>query len=76
MPSQIEAVAAIMSAGEWWTLFDLQKEVYKRYNKWCSVTSLSARIRDLRKPEFGGHSVARERDESRPGTYLYKMEPS
>ena len=51
--SHLERVLALMQDGGWWTLVDLAIEAG------CSEASASARLRDLRKPKFGGHHVER-----------------
>jgi len=58
-------VAAKMSAGGWWTITELARV--------CGGTepSVSARIRDLRKPRWGGHKVERRRVGK--GLWWYRM---
>lgn len=64
----------LMSDGKWWTIRELADIAE------CSDQSASARIRDLRKPKFGGHIVDRRRcDENdlrhgyRKGTHFYRL---
>jgi hypothetical protein len=54
-----------LKGGRWWTLRDLADV--------CggSEASVSARLRDLRKPRFGGHRIERKRLEG--GLYAYRM---
>lgn len=37
--------------------------------------SVSARLRDFRKAQFGGHEVRRKRHPRRPGLYGYRLIP-
>jgi hypothetical protein len=50
---QMFAVFAVMADGRWRTLADLAKAAG------APEASVSARLRDLRKPRFGGHRVER-----------------
>mgnify|MGYP000511744237 CR=1 FL=1 len=62
---QLEAVRALMADGRWRTLAEIQESVGG------SEAGVSARLRDLRKPKFGGLTVARKRDEY--GVYWYRI---
>lgn len=64
--AQLFAVRAAMGDGQWWTLADLAER--------CGApeASVSARIRDLRKPRFGGHMI--ERRFVRRGLFEYRMQ--
>lgn len=53
LASQLADVRHALSRFEWWTLEDLAFETGH------PQASISARIRDLRKPKFGGHTVNR-----------------
>jgi len=55
-----------------------------RVDGWCSLVeleratgypqaSISARVRDLRKPKFGGFNVQRRRRVGSPGTFEYRI---
>lgn len=50
---QVEQVKKLMSDGDWWTLAEISK-VLKQ-----PTQSISARIRDLRKKEFGSFFVVK-----------------
>lgn len=54
-PIQRERVQAAMKAGEWYTLKDLE------YQTGYAVQSISARLRDLRKPANGGLRIERRK---------------
>lgn len=55
LTNYFQAIKKIMLTGEWFTLRELCEKVG------CLETSASARIRDLRKPAFGGYTIERER---------------
>lgn len=50
-------VYQIMKDGRWRTLWDIQRSVATRYGAFYSETTISARLRDLRKAKHGGHQV-------------------
>lgn len=65
----------MVEASAWWTLAELQDATGIR-----SEASISARLRDLRKEAFGGHTVERRRwgwtDEERAaGVFEYRLIP-
>jgi hypothetical protein len=62
---QMTAVRACLSDGNWWTLARLSRAVGG------SEASVSARIRDLRKDRFGGHTV--ERAYAGEGVWKYRL---
>lgn len=47
--------------GPWWTLPELQAELRVRFGTYATETSLSARVRDLRKERHGAHEVPTRR---------------
>lgn len=51
---QMAAVLSVMADGKWRTLSAIASETN------APEASVSARLRDLRKPRFGGHTVNRE----------------
>ena len=65
--SQLERVRDLMRGGDWWTLVDLAQEAGG------SEASVSARLRDLRKPRFGGYAVERKYIEN--GLWAYRLLP-
>lgn len=67
LTGQLEAVHETLLAGGWWTLSDIQGAIGKG-----SEAGISARIRDLRKPKFGGHEVERRRC-AEPGLWEYRL---
>jgi hypothetical protein len=64
----LHRVWAAMSDGGWWLLSDLARVTH------ASEASVSARLRDFRKPRFGGHEVHRQLVE--PGLYQYRLAPT
>jgi len=69
LSSQLERVRRLMADGKWRTLAEIRAE--------CggSEAACSARLRDLRKPKFGGHVVERRRrGDGRKGLHEYRME--
>lgn len=66
-------VVEAMSDGEWWTLSGLRARILRVHGVSCSEAGISARIRDARKPRFGGRTVERRRVEGGGGTYEYRM---
>ena len=62
----LDNVRLCMSDGRWWTLARLSKATGG------SEAGVSARIRDLRKARFGGHTVDRRRHPT--GLWEYRLE--
>jgi hypothetical protein len=63
---QLQKVKDCLIDGEWWTLYRLAAVSGVR-----SEASISARIRDLRKPKFGGYTVERKRVDG--GLFVYRV---
>jgi len=68
--SQIERVYSLMSDGKWRTLPTIAVVVKG------SEAGVSARLRDLRKPWWGAHTVERRRTNSLDGLQEYKLMPA
>jgi len=64
---QRERVWDLMMDGRWRTLGEIASETDH------PEASVSARLRDFRKPRFGGHAVERRR--RGPGTFEYRVLP-
>jgi hypothetical protein len=62
---QLDRVREFMGCGNWHSLSTIA--CYAE----CSEPSASARLRDLRKPRFGGYTVERKRVEG--GLFLYRV---
>ena len=71
LTSNLRRVLWCLLNGEWWTLAQLRCGCLGR----CSEAGVSARIRDLRKPRFGGFTINHRRQEtnSRSGLWLYRL---
>ena len=65
LTKQLGRVYDALASGEWWTLADLARAAGG------SEASVSARIRDLRKPRFGGYEIERERVVA--GLFRYRL---
>ena len=71
LTGQLLRIYAAMADGRWRTLYEIE-----------AITgdppqSVSARLRDLRKPRFGGHEVFRQRrDDPKSGLHEYRLEVS
>lgn len=66
---QLERVRVLMSDRKWRTLAEIHEEVGG------PEASVSARLRDLRKPKFGGLRVERERIPEGNGLFRYRVLP-
>jgi hypothetical protein len=64
-PTQLEAVWQIMCDRDWHTLAEIAERAS------CPQASASARLRDLRKTQFGGRSIEREYAER--GQFRYRV---
>jgi hypothetical protein len=67
--TQREAVEALMNDGAWRTLAAIAAHTG------ASEAGASARLRDLRKKEYGGRTVERKRMAPGSGLYLYRVVP-
>ena len=63
---QLAEVYNAIRTGRWMTLAEIAKETK------APIQSVSARLRDLRKKEYGGHTVLRERT-AKARLYIYKL---
>lgn len=65
----MKRVLSLMSDGKWRTLSEIHEAVGG------TEASVSARLRDLRKPKFGGYTVLRRRvGDPRRGMWEYKLD--
>jgi len=67
--AQTLRVFQAMRRGGWWTLRQLSDETG------APEASVSARMRDLRKPQFGGHFIVRARVGD-SGLFKYQLTPN
>ena len=54
-------VLRLLRDHQWWTPWDLCDNLLAHKNLLVSDASITARLRDLRKPEFGGHIIEKRR---------------
>ena len=62
---QLAQVASLMRAGQWRTIYEIA------HATGCPEQSVSARLRDLRKPLSGGYTVERRRVSA--GVFQYRV---
>lgn len=68
LASQFERVFSLMKDGRWRTLEEIAATVHG------SESGVSARLRDMRKPKFGGHTVERRaRGDRERGLFEYRL---
>ena len=72
LTTQYERVLAVMSDHDWHTLAEIVNKIsYPPYDR-ASEAGVSARLRDARKPRFGGHTITRRRV-ANGGLYEYRL---
>lgn len=64
--TSLARIQRAMADGRWYTLAELARIGA------CSTAAASARVRDLRKQKYGGHTVSRRYDGD--GVWSYRME--
>lgn len=70
LKQQLSTVRRFMVAHpNWYTLAELEEELGH------PQASISARLRDLRKPKFGGWDIQRRRRQGQKGTHEYYLVP-
>ena len=72
LSKQLQALFTILTSipeYPWWTLAELAGRMQ------APEASVSARLRDLRKPKFGGHTIERRRCHRNGGQYEYRLAP-
>lgn len=65
--TQRDRIFDLMSDGHWRTLPEIRRRVHGL------DTGLSARLRDLRKPAFGGYKVDRRQRGNKKNLYEYRV---
>jgi hypothetical protein len=73
LKKQLQAVAVIMADHQWRTLEELAESVTLRIGRRASEASVSARLRDLRKPRFGGKTVERRAKPGAKRLFQYRI---
>lgn len=71
LPRQVDAVRELLKGGRWYTLQALAEALAQRCGVIVSLPGVSARLRDLRKPNFGGHTI--EKRCLGDGLYEYRL---
>lgn len=66
----VERVRVIMNRGNWMTLDRIGEDLYSRYGVNLPEQSVSARVRDLRKDQYGNYDIRRK--QVGKGLYAYK----
>ena len=58
-PSTMSRVLAVLrhNAGRWMSSREIHDELLSRYELDANDATITARIRDLRKPKYGGHEI-------------------
>ena len=71
--SLVDMVRVLLSSGQWMAPWEICDEIWRTRQVRVSDSSITARLRDLRKPEYGGHSIGIRK---RHGTkyYEYRIE--
>jgi len=67
LDGQVGRVLEVLQDGRWHTLRQIAGELE------IPEQSVSARIRDLRKPHFGRHTIERRKISGRPPIYQYRF---
>ncbi len=68
-----EAVRKIMLESDWITPYQLQRAVEKLTGQWHSDSATTARLRELRRPAFGGFIIERRKREN-ARSFEYRLE--
>ena len=71
--SLVDVVREILLRNDWITPYRLQAEVEARTGQWHSDASISARLRELRREEYGHHVIIKRKREG-TRSYEYRLE--
>jgi hypothetical protein len=71
---QIGRVYQVMLDDRWFSLQELQACILDRFEVKDPESSISAQLRHLRKPRFGGHRVSRRLRVGTEGTWEYYLD--
>ena len=72
-PTQLQAVRMVMADLNWWTPWEIREQMQKRWRLYASDSAVTARLRDLRKPMFGGYVVEKRKGKNGAGWYEYRL---
>jgi hypothetical protein len=67
LTTQLDEIFAVLKSGAWYTLFELARLTGH------PEASISAQLRNLRKPRFGGHKIEKRRQHAGGGLYEYRL---
>lgn len=73
LSAQHDRVLRIMRDGQWRTLAELSNATKRFTLSADPEASVSARLRDFRKPRFGAYTVERRRRQGHVGLWEYRM---
>lgn len=71
LTKNLQRVYDLMAGGEWWTIPELAQ--YLEPGGPMAQTGIGARLRDLRQPKFGGHTVETRRRGGSGGLWEYRL---
>ena len=75
LQGQILRVFYVMQDGQWRTLEEIRAAIELAHGHHDPEASISAQLRHLRKPKFGGYKVdKRHRGDAARGLYEYRLE--
>ena len=73
LQTQLDTVREIVADGQWRTIDTIAALVESKTGHRATPQSVSARLRDLRKPHFGGYRVDRRRVSGSNGLFEYRV---
>jgi hypothetical protein len=59
--TQLDRLLSVVRDGSWWTVEQLQDEIFGRFQIRDPQASLSAQLRNARKEKHGGYTIERRR---------------
>jgi hypothetical protein len=62
----------LKESGDWWAPWELCNAILNRHGVKISDSSVTARLRDLRKPRYGAHIIEKRRRENSTA-YEYRL---
>lgn len=70
---QLDRVRSLMFDGKWRTLEEISDAIEHSTSQKCPTSSVSARLRDLRKSKFGAYTVKKRVREGHKGLWEYRV---
>lgn len=74
--SALKGIEAIMQDGQWWSSMRLKWALHDRYGLDVSESTVTAKVRDLRKAKHGGYRIDSDRTSGHSGRrqhWIYRM---